>query len=345
MLKERPRLGFLGLGWIGRHRLQAIHDSGLSEIAGLADVSAASLDAARAIAPDAYAAASLDELLALDLDGVVIATPSAQHFSETSRALARGCAVFCQKPLGRNREEAASLVGLARRQDVLLAVDLSYRGLDGVRRVDTLVQNGELGRIFALDLTFHNAYGPDKPWYFDRSRSGGGCLMDLGIHLLDRWLAWVGTETSVATSSLFTNGERWEPGTESVEDFASVQLRDSNGCVGRLTCSWGARAGCDAEIEFRVFGTDAGARVRNVGGSFYDFVAERLDRRGSVTLAEPPDPWGGKTAVDWVTALGNGARFSREAERFVDLAGLIDRCYASAEPAVGSRSLSSSAAL
>jgi predicted dehydrogenase len=39
--------------------------------------------------------------------------------------------------------------------------------------------------VFAVDLVFHNAYGPDKPWFYDPELSGGGCVMDLGVHLVD----------------------------------------------------------------------------------------------------------------------------------------------------------------
>jgi len=40
-------------------------------------------------------------------------------------------------------------------------------------------------RFYLADLIFHNAYGPDKPWFYDRTLSGGGCVIDLGIHLVD----------------------------------------------------------------------------------------------------------------------------------------------------------------
>src|SRR5207247_1569860 len=82
----RPRLGCLGLGWIGRHRLKALVASGLVEIAGLADVDGAALVAAAAIAPAAARGQTLEDLIDLDLDGIVIATPSARHAAESIRA-------------------------------------------------------------------------------------------------------------------------------------------------------------------------------------------------------------------------------------------------------------------
>src|SRR4051812_15442008 len=181
----KPRLGFLGLGWIGQHRLQAIAGSGCAEVAALADSVDETLSKARDAVPEANIAESLDELLQMDLDGMVFATPSALHAAQAQRALEHGLAVFCQKPLGRNAAETRRVVDAARAGNRLLGVDLSYRFVDGMKLVRDWVQSGELGAVFAVQATFHNAYGPDKAWFYQRSLSGGGCLLDLGIHLVD----------------------------------------------------------------------------------------------------------------------------------------------------------------
>lgn len=82
------------------------------------------------------------------------------------------------------------MVETARHVDRLLSVDLSYRYTDGMRQIRDLIASGELGTVFAVDLTFHNAYGPSKPWFYDKALSGGGCVIDLGVHLVDL-LLWV----------------------------------------------------------------------------------------------------------------------------------------------------------
>src|SRR5215207_5923274 len=96
-----PRLGFLGLGWIGRNRLQAVIESGLADVVAIADPSAESVAKSRELAPTASVANGLEQLLEADLDGVVIATPSAQHAQQAVTALNSGRAVFVQKPLAR----------------------------------------------------------------------------------------------------------------------------------------------------------------------------------------------------------------------------------------------------
>ncbi len=77
---SRPRLAFLGVGWIGRHRMQAMLATGAVEAVAIADPSPEMVAEALTLAPDAQAVAGLDAMLAMGLDGIVIATPSAADF-------------------------------------------------------------------------------------------------------------------------------------------------------------------------------------------------------------------------------------------------------------------------
>ncbi len=121
---------------------------------------------------------------------MVIATPSALHAQQAIACLEQGLAVFCQKPLGRSAEETAAVVEAARSADRLLGVDLTYRYSDALLRCRELVAGGEIGDVYAVDACFHNAYGPDKAWFYDPQLSGGGCVIDLGVHIVDlvRWV-------------------------------------------------------------------------------------------------------------------------------------------------------------
>ncbi len=327
MTERKPRVGFLGTGWIGRHRMAAMVASGAVDAVAVGDPSPEMVAEATGVAPEAVACASLAEMLALGLDGVVIATPSALHAAQSIAALEAGVAVFCQKPLGRDAAETAAVVEAARRADRLLGVDLSYRHTAGMRAIAPLVQGGALGRVFAIDLTFHNAYGPDKPWFYDRAQSGGGCVMDLGIHLADLAL-WLnpGAEVAGVDAALYAAGG--PVGAEAVEDYAAASVRLDNGVTVRLACSWRLHAGQDAVIEAAFYGTEGGAALRNVAGSFYDFTAEHFRGTARETLAVPPDDWGGRAAVDWATRLAGGVRFDAGAGEHVATARVLDAIYA-----------------
>ena len=297
--RSSPRLGFLGVGWIGRSRLEAIERAGAGEVAAISD-------------PALPGSQDLD---ALDLDGVVIATPSALHAEQAIAALQQGRAVFCQKPLARTADEARRVVDAARRADRLLGVDLSYRHAEAFATARALVRSGELGAPVAASLVFHNAYGPDKAWFRDPRLAGGGCLIDLGIHLVDlaQWTLGVRRFEQVAARLVG----------EPVEHHAAALLDDVS-----LACSWNLHAGRDAMIEASFYGSEGGVSVTNVDGSFYDFRCERFDRTSRATLVEPPDDWMGRAAVEWAARVARGDGFDAEiGDELVALHETLDELY------------------
>jgi predicted dehydrogenase len=323
---SKPRVGFLGTGWIGRHRMEAMVATGAIQAAAIADPSPEMQAEALKAAPGAEVVGGLDELFALGLDGIVIATPSALHAEQSIRALESGAAVFCQKPLGRTADEARAVVDAARAADRLLAVDFSYRFTEGMRRIRELLAAGELGRIYAVDLVFHNAYGPDKAWFYDPALSGGGCVIDLGVHLVDLALwALEFPKVDEVNAQLLSGGAPLADG--KVEDYAAASLNLDGGASLRLACSWRLQAGQDAVISASFYGTEGGAALSNVGGSFYDFEAHRFRGTFREPLASPPDQWGGRAAADWARRLAAGERFDPQAERLVEVARVLDRIY------------------
>lgn len=330
--REPPlRLGFLGTGWIGRHRLQALLQAGLAQAAVIAEPDTACLAEAAALAPTARCVEGLAQLLAEPLDGVVIATPSAAHAAQSIAVLRHGLPVFCQKPLGRHGAEVAAVLRAARQADRRLGVDLSYRHLAGMDQVKALLHSGELGQVFALELQFHNAYGPGKPWFYDRALSGGGCLIDLGIHLIDLGLWLLDTPpVSSVQGRCYSQGRPLAQQPDAVEDFASARLVLEGGVSMDVACSWNLPIGSDAEIGMRIYGTRGGIGLRNLDGSFYDFVIERFDGRQREPIAQPPDAWGGRALLAWAEAVQRSAAYDTEADDLQVSADVLDRIYASA---------------
>lgn len=328
---HRPRLAFVGLGWIGVHRLNAIATSDAVEIAALYDEQRKASEAAREIAPNATIISSYDEILEDSIDGVVIATPNAFHVTQTVAALRAGISVFCQKPLGCNVPEVWQAVSAARESDCLLCVDLSYRFIPGMQQIRELVQAGEIGKIFSVDLKFHNGYGPDKKWFYERAASGGGCVLDLGIHLIDLGLWTLNFPRVVdVTSALFHQGNRIKTPCNEVEDYAVARMRTVDDVVLNLTCSWNLHVGADAEIEVCFYGTEGAAVLRNVNGSFHDFAAERYQRSQRERIYETGSDsnWGGLAALDWCQRLAQGEKFGAHTDEFLSSAAVIDRIYA-----------------
>jgi predicted dehydrogenase len=325
---RRPRVGFLGVGWIGRHRLDAVVKSGLVHVVGVADVDSALVTTTCAQIPGAAGAESLEDLLHMNLDGLIIATPTALHARQGAAALEAGLAVFCQKPLGRSEAETYQVIEAARRQDRLLGVDMSYRFVRGATKIKNLLDARAIGEVFAADLAFHNAYGPDKPWYYDPLLSGGGCVIDLGIHLVDMVL-WLLDFPPVerVLSRRFAKGKPLSSGEAFLEDYAVARLDFKSGATAQLSCSWNLPAGRDAVIQIVVYGTAGALALRNVGGSFYDFRAEQFTGTATAILDEPPDLWGGRAAVAWAKQLAQTRKYDAQVEQALEVAAIIDAIY------------------
>jgi predicted dehydrogenase len=309
--------------------MDAINNSRVAELAAVVEPNTDALDTLKCDLPGIQLFESFHTMLESDVDGIVIATPSALHARQALEALNAGKAVFCQKPLGRTEAECRQVVETARKQNLLLGVDYSYRHTKAMQKVKQIVASGDLGQIYGVHLAFHNAYGPDKAWYFDPERAGGGCLMDLGIHLVDL-LFWVFEEPQVTGlfSRLFHNGRPMDDTSENqVEDYAAAQLELNHSIAVQLSCSWNLPAGRNAVIEARFYGEHGGVAFRNKDGSFYDFTTEQFVGTQSHTLVAPPDDWEGRAAVEWSRRLAKENCFDPKAESYVQVAQVLDLIY------------------
>lgn len=320
------RLGFLGTGWIGLNRMEAILATGKAQAIAIYDPDLKMAEEARTRAPAAKLVTSLAEMLEQRPDGIVIASPSALHAEQCIEAFRAGVAVFCQKPLGRSAAEVEHVLDAARDADRLLGVDLSYRYTTAMQAIRDQVRSGALGRIFAADLVFHNAYGPQSAWFWDPKLSGGGCLIDLGIHLVDMAL-WLLDFPAMeqARGRQFRDGR--VPRADEVEDYAAGSFDLVDGTNVRIACSWNLSCGTDAVIRATFHGTEGSAEMRNEKPSFVDFTAELFKGRERQLLTSPPDDWGGRAAVDWLEKLEAGARFAGSTRGLLESARVLDRIY------------------
>jgi predicted dehydrogenase len=188
-----------------------------------------------------------------------------------------------------------------------------------------VLEEGGIGRLFAADFAFHNAYGPDKPWFYDLRQSGGGALMDLGTHLVGLALDIFGIAPAEVSADLYGGGARLKaPG---LEDYATATLRFPDGATARIACSWNLHAGRDAVIAIDLHGTRGGLSLANAAGSFHDFEARRHRGTDSRVIAAPPDDWGGRVAVDWARRLAAGEGYDPAADTLVPLSETLDRLY------------------
>jgi predicted dehydrogenase len=276
-------LGLAGLGWLGKSLLDDLPAFAALRLAAVQDVRADLVERYPAPWQGTDFGAMLD---APGLDAVVICTPNALHVPQAQAALAAGKHVLVQKPLALSCADAQATLDLAARAGRLLFVDYTYRFLQTVQ----VLRDSLSARPRRISARFHNIYGPgrEKTWFFDPKLSGGGALVDLGVHLLDLAL-WLFQPASVRLVDAQLDGPP-------VETAARLDLRLDD-VPFDLEVSWNAPLP-QTEITFQM----DDLVWENVAGSFFHFRT----RRGERVLADRETTLRADTLAAFVTALETG---------------------------------------
>jgi len=252
-------LGVVGAGWLGEALISDLPRFPLLRLAGVQDTRT---DVAARIGTqygaDWYGERYEDLLRQSGVDAVAICTPNWLHVPQAQAALRAGKHVLVQKPLALSCADAEATIELARTSQRLLFVDYSYRFLDTMRMLRDHVLEPRRMRA-----RFHNIYGPgaEKAWFFNPRTSGGGALVDLGIHLLDLG-TWLLRPREIRLESVRLTGEP-------VESSASLRLLLDE-TPFELDVSWNAPFQ-ESRIGFEVEHENGTLRWENVAGSFFRF--------------------------------------------------------------------------
>jgi predicted dehydrogenase len=169
-------------------------------VIGLFDPDPREMAAVGARFPSAARHGSFDALLAAQPDLVIVASPPAHHAEQAAAALRAGCAVLCEKPLATRLGDAKALVKLARESGRILAAGMIRRYLPATRFIAQALRAGTIGtpRRFSAFEGGPFDWPVRSPAYFTRASSGGGVLMDIGIHALDLLGWWFGPCTALS---------------------------------------------------------------------------------------------------------------------------------------------------
>ncbi len=256
------RVGIVGAGLIGTRRARVAHAHPESAVVAIAD---ADFQKARNLADEIGARAVHDWEAVTEDSGVslvIVATPTDVHAPVALRALQSGKHVLCEKPLARNADEALSMVQAADSARRILKTGFNHRHHPAILKAHEMVSRGELGRLlFARGVYGHGGRrGYENEWRMKPEVSGGGELLDQGIHLLDllRWFLGEFVDVCGVTETLF-----WP--IRPVEDNAFAILRAEQGAIAQLHASW---TQWKNRFSFEVYGERGYVRAQGLGGSY-----------------------------------------------------------------------------
>lgn len=289
------------------------------------------------------------DLLALDdLDAVDIATPNDMHSVIAVAALEKGLHVFCEKPDAVSVVEVQKMQAAAKQSGKHLMVMRNNRFMAGSQFLKQYIADGNMGEIYTARCGWRRRRGiPGKGgWFTTKAKSGGGPLIDLGVHMIDLSMWLMGNPKPVAVSGCtyrkFADdtaqadsehakfGDAVQNGVFDVEDLCMGFIRFENGACMQIEFSWAS----NIEMENKFFdlrGTKAGARYSSVDEKFKIFT-EQYGRNLDLAPAVP-DSMGPHEANlrHFVDVVLNGATPIFEPEQGVEMVKILEAIYQSAQ--------------
>lgn len=231
-MSDRLKIGLIGCGVIGKRRLEVIRQTGLGEVGGVYDPDEDRAKELAALHRTQMAVNPLELCSSEVVNGVIVATPNASTASYAIEALKHGKHAFLEKPA------AISHAELRRMQTTLAEAPLpkptckigyNHRFHPAAHRMHEELSSGRHGSVLWLRATYGHGGRPsyEKEWRFQRELSGGGVLLDQGVHILDLIQWWCGSDFELVHASRLNT---FYP--SNVEDNGFLLLQSATGVVG-----------------------------------------------------------------------------------------------------------------
>ncbi|MCC5829657.1 MAG: Gfo/Idh/MocA family oxidoreductase [Phycisphaeraceae bacterium] len=280
-----------------------------------------------------------------EVDVVDICTPNVYHSEIAIAALEAGKHVFCEKPDAVNAAEARKMADAAKASGKTLMVMRNNRFRPDARYIKRLIGEGKMGEVYTGRCGWIRRRGiPGKGgWFTTKALSGGGPLIDLGVHMIDLAMWLMGSPKPVAvTGSTYTKfaesdisesihssfGEKQADGTFDVEDLAIGFIKFENGASLQIEFSWASNIGKEMSfVELR--GTKAGCKL---GGGPMEIYGEESGALLDVAPVLPKEKLGGHAANlhHFVDVLMGRAKPDFVPEQGVHMIGILSAIYESA---------------
>lgn len=309
------RVGLIGCGSIARlSHIPLLHAAGAKVVACASRSAESAKLAADEAGGDVEVFVHWNDLVQSDnVDAVVIATPNALHAGQALGAIRASKHVLIEKPISISVEQADAVIDAAKRFDVVAMTAHNVRFDPTVQALRE--SRDDWGVVHSVRAGFSHAgpraWAPRSEWFFDPRLSGGGALMDLGVHLVDtlRYLL----DDDFATLSATVDQAP-------IEQDAALSFATHRGVVGTLQAGWRSTHGSDFQI--RIYGDKATAVLDSYG--------PRLIRAGAQEVALPTPAQAESVQAAFVAAVEAGQATSPTAHDGRAAVAVVEAAYESA---------------
>lgn len=290
MKKDTINLGLIGCGWIVEYaHIPAIQKNENVKITALFDTD---IQRVYKIGEQFHIEGQYDnfeEFITSGLDGVVIATPNFTHTKYTLEALKRGIAVLCEKPVAMHVDEVEQIIQASKENSAIYVPGFVNRWRQDIQKIYKELSARSIGELRKVEAGWIRKCGVPRPgtWFTNREYSGGGVLTDLGSHIMDICMLWIGDlkSTNFQLYTSICNEEKikqsgaasWFTREDThtfemdVEDTAIAHVSFEQDVILNVKLSWLASVEADCTY-FRIIGTEGRIELKTLFG----FSNERL---------------------------------------------------------------------
>ncbi len=276
---KKIRIGICGAGNIATSmHLPAYEKIDEVEIVAICDIT---VERAKAAAekfniPNYYA--SVDEMLAnVEVDAVDICTWNDGHKTCAIAAARAGKHIVCEKPMAASLADAKEMYDEVKKAGVKFMLAVPNRWTRPNEVIREMVDNGDFGDVYLARAQYIRRRGTPTGWFTDKKHSGGGPVIDIGVHCIDAAWNLLGCPKPVTVSAMTaapigefkTKGvSRWQgnpspEGNFDTEDSGAGCIRFENGAMILFECSWAINGPNKDGVNIQIYGSKAGATLGN----------------------------------------------------------------------------------
>jgi predicted dehydrogenase len=338
IMRKPLHVGVIGLG-MGRYHLERYQNVRQAKVEAICDsnVDLAHRTAKEFSVPQVFT--SFDEFLAnADIDAVSIVVPNFLHKEMTLACLEKGWHILCEKPMAMNTAEALEMQAKVQESGRKFMIHFNQRFRPEHQYFKKVVASGELGPVYYATAGWRRMrYIPGLGgWFTQKKFSGGGPLIDLGVHMLDltRWIIGRPKVTTVSGSTFGEIGARIaraEGKAFDVEDLASALIRFDNGTTLHLEVSWALNFERREKIFLELSGPAGGLSSISYAGKEKEISIFR-EQDGVLTQTEPisyPTTFA-SAQQHFIDCILNDTEPDANAEDGVEIMRILDAIYQSA---------------
>jgi predicted dehydrogenase len=343
LLMKTLRFGIIGTGWPGQQHAIALAAIPNVQLRSCADTNSERLRIfVEAYKPENSFEDYQELLRDRDLDAAIICLPNFLHFPASLATLEASKHVFCEKPPTMNAAEMKVLRDEAAKRGLVYFFGRQFRFTPAVRTARDVVAEGRLGRIYRARATWIRSRGIPAGiglWFTDKKRSGGGALIDIGVHALDTaWYLMGSPRPTSISAKVFRNfAHLVNVPVFDVEDETHAFIRFANDAIVELEACWAANLTDDTPLgpewvgresnNCVLFGTSGTLRLKPL--TLFE------DDNGKLATV-PLEPRYSENSFEmqlrnFAEAIRGEAPPINNAEQALELMEMIDGIYASSE--------------